>query len=239
MEKEYMTHAWELPDIDMLRINDERIDEYKEEVKWVKNYNLNNIINSAKLYDEKIGDRDKPRKWFLIGSYFFYKISRYSNYADEYHLTLGTYCFLQSLRCREDGKNYYNYDLSTMSAGRLLFFWLLFDRKLFRNFILRIAKHIYPNSKSSDEDLYVNANVQIHNALSYKFSCHINSIINTYHEYLSKDEYDYIEFCSKGVGILFDHNYEARNEIIERYSKYLDTLWDEILNSPIVRKNVH
>lgn len=222
MEKEYMTSAWELTDIDCFRINNS-YKEYRELLSELPNWNLNYFIKSAKLHDEKVGDKDKPRKWFLIGSYFYYKVLDNRKYADYYHLVMGTYCFLNSVRSSE---GYYNIDLSTLSCARLILFWgLFYDKEPLKEELISISESMYPDSKSDDRMRYINTKIQIQNALAYKFKSRYNGVYIDYREYLPEDDLEYMDNMFRHIDILFDSSYDARKEIIEGGQEYLDRLW--------------
>lgn len=235
-----MMSTYGLPfDIDQSRIYTHLNSQYNEEINEVKDCYLTKFIKWAELYDEKRGDdKDKPKKWFLIGSYFYYKVNRFLTFDDKLHFILGTYCFLKSIRCLDDKEDKsYNKDLGTIAAGRLINFWILFPEDLRRELFIKVGKVRRPNSTSEEETIYNNTFVRIHNCLVYRFFSRYNGISNVYRDYITKYEFDYINSWSSGIHLLFDYNYEARTEIIENDQKYLDTLW-EIVSSDEIVKNI-
>ena len=238
MDKTFMYNAWDLPDdIDMKRINDR--DEYLFRLKEIRDWNLKSIVKGALLYDEKVGDKDKPRKWYLIGSYFYYKVLNHSEYADEEHLILGTFCFLRSIYCKNDGHKYYNTDLSTVAAARILSFWGLFNYDIFKDEFLQVRNEIFPNSESYPQNIkneYVGVKLQIENCLTYQFFSIYNSIQNDYREYIDDSELDFMNWRVRPVKILFDYNYAARNEIIELQQKYLDIFWNKLQSDSFIKE---
>lgn len=224
MNNNIMYHAWDLPsDIDMARIYD--TESYFGIIKEIRNWHLKIIIKGAKLHDEEVGDKDKPRKWYLIGSYFYYKVYNYPEYADKEHLVLGTYCFLNSLRCLTNRNEYYNSDLSTISAARLIGFLYLFEKESLKEELIWINKTLYPNSKSYDNERYSNSKLQLENGLAYIFKSHYNGILNDYREYIDTTEKEFIDLGFQHINMIFNPSYEARTEIIANQKKYLDLLW--------------
>lgn len=218
-----MYHSEELPaDIDWLRLND--MEEYLFRLKEMTNWRLVNIIKGAILFDKKLVDKDRPKKWFLLGSYFYFKVLNHSEFANREHLILGTYCFLFSLMCRKNAHEYYNSDLSIISAARLIQFWYLFGKEPLKDEFIRVSKILYPKSTSVDDSRYISALMQLTNALAYMFKSHYNGL-KYYQDYIDEDGKEFMDLGFQHINILFDPSYKARKEIIEQQSKYLETLW--------------
>ena len=224
MDNIYTFHSEELPaDIDWLRLNDR--EQYLFRLEEMTNWRLIYIIKGANLYDKKYCDKGKPKKWFLLGSYFYYKVINHSEFADNEHLILGTYCFLLSLMCRKTEHEYYNSDLSIISAARLIQFWYLFGKEPLKEEFIKVSKILYPNSTSENNSRYISAKMQLINGLAYIFKSHFNGILKYYKDYINEDEKEFMDLGFQHINILFDPSYKARAEIIEHQSKYLETLW--------------